>query len=303
MNPLRRIDLNQLVTLQALLAEKHISRAAIRLYKSQPAVSHSLAYLRKMFNDPLLVRINGQFELTPKAAQLKPSLDQTLQQLGALIEPPEFDPAHADTTIHLAMSDYGAKVILPELLRRVRSVAPNLRLVVLQGSRETMVMDLIDGKVDFAFGVFTIRHDDIEVETLFQEDFVCVADAATMPQKDGLDLSAWLSRPHLHVAQQESSYHEIASALEHVGYVRNVVMTLPHWGIAADLIVDTDLILTIASKTLDGSYLDKRLVIFEPPFDIESFEFTMIWHQRKKCDPIHSWLRKMIHDVINVQDD
>ncbi|BCQ47823.1 hypothetical protein ERHA55_53500 (plasmid) [Erwinia rhapontici] len=92
MDELRKIDLNLLLTLHALLTEKHVTRAAIRLHRSQPAVSHALAQLRAHFDDPLLVRREGKMVLTVRAQGLLPSLDGALSELNELIGAPEFDP-------------------------------------------------------------------------------------------------------------------------------------------------------------------------------------------------------------------
>lgn len=132
MNNLRRIDLNLLVTLHALLMEKHVSRAALRLHKSQPAVSHALAHLRTIFDDPLLVRRSGKLELTSRASELILPLTDALEQLGALIETPEFNPLSAKRVFRLAMSDYGARVFMPSLVRSLRVLAPGIELEVSQ---------------------------------------------------------------------------------------------------------------------------------------------------------------------------
>ncbi|CAM3241648.1 LysR family transcriptional regulator [Vibrio neptunius] len=299
MNYLRRVDLNHLVTLQALLSEKHISRAAVRLNKSQPAVSHSLAYLRKTFDDPLLIRKSGKLELTPKAEELLKPLDEALSQLTTLFEPPEFDPNLASRTFRVAMSDYGAKVILPELSRQIRAIAPNIKLVVTQGSRDAMIASVIDGETDLAFGVFPEIGQELQVETLFNEEFVCVADSSTIPECGYLDLAAWLARSHLLVALREGTDNEIEQSLNKIGHKRNISMILPHWRTAGELVVGTDLILTVAARALESVDSNQQLTVFRPPFHIDTFDFDMIWHRRKATDPAHIWLRKMIGRVLN----
>ncbi|MFF5437873.1 LysR family transcriptional regulator [Streptomyces achromogenes] len=133
MDELRRIDLDQLLTLHALLVEKHVTRAALRLHKSQPAVSHALAQPRTRFGDPLLVRHGGRTVLTARAQ--------------ALVRPLGLD------------------------------------LAVGQASREVMAAQLADGEVDPAPGVFPHRPEDIQVQDLFQEEFVSLTDKAVLPRK------------------------------------------------------------------------------------------------------------------------
>ncbi|GLT19183.1 transcriptional regulator [Vibrio zhanjiangensis] len=300
MNYLRRVDLNHLVTLQALLSEKHISRAAIRLSKSQPAVSHSLAYLRKTFDDPLLIRRAGKLELTSKAEELLQPLEEALAQLTTLFEPPEFSPKLANRTFRIAMSDYGSKVVLPNLLSQIRVLAPDIKFVVKQGSQESMIASVMDGESDIAFGVFPEIGTELQAETLFEEEFICVADRSTIPECGYLSLSTWLSRFHLLVALKEGIDNEIDNSLSKIGHRRNISLVLPHYGIASELVKGTDLILTVAKRAIDTLEKHPELVTFNPPFHIDSFKFDAVWHRRKATDLGHIWLRKMIYQSLSV---
>ncbi|MFK7160047.1 LysR family transcriptional regulator [Marinospirillum sp. MEB164] len=304
MNNLRRIDLNLLVTLHALLVEKHVSRAAQRLHKSQPAVSHSLASLRAIFDDPLLVRRTGKLELTARANELLPLLTEALHQLGALIDLPAFDASQAKRVFRLAMSDYGASVVLPGLVRRLRSDAPGMDLQVSQGSRAAMLAGVHDGEIDMAFGVFQAPlSDELRTHTLFIEHFVCAADKNTLPQTGHLEKTEWLSRPHVLVAMQSGENNEIENALQREGVNRRVAMTLPHWGVASRVVANTDLILTAARRSFDLFQEDSPLQLFAPPYPIDPFAFNMVWHQRRESDAGHNWLRQRIIEMLRAQGE
>jgi len=169
MDDLRRIDLNLLLTLHALLTEQHVTRAAVRLHKSQPAISHALAQLRDIFDDPLLVRRENGLAPTARARDLLQPLGDALAQLNGLLAESAFDAANARRCFRLALSDYGARSVLPALMRRLRSEAPGIDLAVMQASRETMLAQLADGETDLAIGVFPQLPRDIEVATLFED--------------------------------------------------------------------------------------------------------------------------------------
>ena len=154
MNNLGGIDLNLLVVLDALLAERHVSRAALRLNKSQPAVSHALARLRTLFDDPLLVRHGGQLELTVRALEIAPQLAGALAHMRQLMGSQPFDPRRERRAFRLAMSDYAALVLLPRLMAVLRRQAPYVDLIVSQASREVMMSQVVDGEIDLALGVF-----------------------------------------------------------------------------------------------------------------------------------------------------
>lgn len=295
MDELKRIDLNLLVTLRALLAERHVTRAAVRLNKSQPAVSHALAQLRRHFDDPLLVRRNRRLTLTTKAQQLVEPLDQALDSLNALLAVPDFDPLRASRRFRLAMSDYAVRVILPHLVRHLRAAAPGIDLAISQGSsREALIGQLIDGEIDLAFSIFPELPPDIRSEILFEEHFVSIADKTILPQAGPLTLEDWLSRPHIMLALRPDAVDEIDIALSALGLQRRIALALPHWSAAVDLLPGTDLILTVASRAVTSVRPHDDLQLFAPPFPIPQIDYRQAWHVRRESDPAHRWLRRVI---------
>jgi len=296
MNNLRRIDTNLLITLHALLVEKHISRAAIRLHKSQPAVSHALAHLRVIFDDPLLVRRGKHLQLTAKANELLAPLTESLERLENLLVSPAFSPADTQRRFRLAMPDYGAFLLLPSLVKILQSEAPGITLGVTQGSREAMLADVNDGEIDIALGVFpTHLYPSLRHQLLFKETFASVADSATLPPSGCLSLREWLDRPHIAVSFPSPAETEVEAALQALGLRREIHITLPHWRVANDLIPGTNLLLTVARRNL--SPLNENLTLFTPPMAIKPFDFLQVWHARKDNDPAHQWLRQQIAEI------
>ena len=293
-NNLRGIDLNLLVVLDALLAERHVSRAAIRLNMSQPAVSHALARLRLLFDDPMLIRRGGKLVPSSKAQQIAPTLSEALRQMREVLGPSGFDPARETRKFRLAMSDYGSGVVLPGLLRLLRLEAPGIDLVITQSGREAMLRLVLDGECDLALGVFPDLPERLEAGRLTVERFACLADREMMAGQDCLDLEAYLSRAHVLVAMNDGANTEIDTALKAMGHVRRIAVTLPHWGNAPRLIHGTDLVLTVARNALAPYEHDPSLIIFEPPFQIPPFPFVQVWHERSGGDPAHLWLRNAI---------
>ena len=297
MNSLAGIDLNLLVVLEALLAERHVSRAAIRLNKSQPAVSHALARLRHLLDDPLLVRRQGGLEPTARAMEITPALSEALDRMRHLLAPAGFDPATERRTFRIAMSDYGAAVILPALLPLMRAQAPQVDLVVSQASREVMVSQVVDGEIDLAFGVFPGLDRSVRSHRLFDERFACLADAASLGGGQTMDLATYLERPHALVDLRPERQSEVDKALAEMGHKRRLCLIIPHWGVAPRLITGTDLVLTVARRILPAP--DNRLCDFAPPFEIPAFQFTQIWHKRRDGDPAHQWLRSLLQHLLD----
>ncbi|MFJ8026067.1 LysR family transcriptional regulator [Streptomyces sp. NPDC096311] len=294
MDELHRIDLNLLLTLHALLTEKHVTRAAAQLNRSQPAVSHSLAQLRTHFDDPLLVRHGGRMILTARAQALVHPLEDALNSLNGLLAAPGFDPASTRRRLRLSLSDYASRIVLPPLVRHVRSEAPGLDLAISQASRDAMLVQLADGELDLALGIFPQPPEDIEVLDLFQEDFVCLADKSVLPAKGDLPLEEWLERPHIMIALRPDAQDEIERALSARGLRRHLAVTLPHWSAAVDLVPGTDLILTVASRAVGPLHQHKMLRRFAPPLEIPGFAYQQAWHTRRTNDPAHVWLRQAL---------
>lgn len=264
MDELRRIDLNLLLALHALLAEKHVTRAAVRLHRSQPAMSHSLAQLREHLGDPLLVRRGGRMMLTARAQALVQPLGDALGSLNGLLAQAEFDPASARGRLRLALSDYASRIVLPPLMRHLRRHAPGVDLAISQSTREVMLAQLADGELDLALGPFPETPEGIQVQDLFQEQFVSVADQAVLPARGGLSLPEWLQRPHVMLAMRPDANEEIEKTLAARGLRRHVALALPHWSAALEVLAGTDLILTVGSRAIGDLRRHRTLRRFTP---------------------------------------
>lgn len=297
MNDLRRIDLNLLVILDALLGEQHVTRAAERLHLSQPAVSHALARLRDLLGDPLLVRAGSGLVPTARALELAAPLAETLAQVQSLLAPNTFDPASARRTFRLAMSDYGAAIILPGLIRTLRTEAPGIDLQISHASREGMVEGLLNGDIDLAAGVLPELPGELRSTPLFEERYVCLLDRQSLPAGGVLDLPTYLSRPHVLLEMRGSGTPEIERTLTALRERRRVAISLPHWSVAPQFISGTDLILTVASRALN-EVADESLIVVPPPFEIAPFTFVSAWHKRRGGDQALNWLNRRIEQGI-----
>ena len=295
---LRNIDLNLLVVLDALLTEKHVTRTGVRLHLSQPAISHSLNKLRVLLDDPLLIRQGNDVVLSALAQNLQAPLKAILGQVETLLgQSIDFVPAESQRTFRVAMSDYGAAIVLPKLVAQLREQAPDISLVVIQDSRLGMIEQIEQGKIDLAVGVFPMLPADVCSDVLFVETFTCLLNRNALPDSGVLDLDTYLQRPHLLVSMDGNTQGEVDNVLRSQGLQRRVAVNVPHWGTAPGMIGDTDLILTVASRTLDNLALGDSLVTLAPPLNVAPFNYVQVWHQRFNEDPAHRWLREWVKQV------
>ncbi|ALE89541.1 LysR substrate-binding domain-containing protein [Pseudomonas versuta] len=295
---LRNIDLNLLVVLDALLTEKHVTRTGVRLHLSQPAISHSLNKLRVLLDDPLLIRQGNEVVLSALAQNLQAPLKEILGQIETLLgQSIDFVPADSQRTFRIAMSDYGAAIVLPKLLVQLRAQAPDTSLVVIQDSRQGMLEQVGQGRIDLAIGVFPALGADICTEVLFEETFTCLLNRRSLPENGVLDLDSYLARPHLLVSMDGNTRGEVDNVLRARGLKRRVAVNVPHWGAAPGMIAGTDLILTVATRTLANVPLGDTLVALEPPLTVAPFNYVQAWHNRFNQDPAHRWLRELVKQV------
>lgn len=289
-NDLGGVDLNLLVVLDALLLERHVTRAALRLNKTQPAVSQALARLRALLGDPILVRRAGGLEPTARAQELAIPLREALSMIGGLLGEDAFDPGSSGREFRLSMSDYSAEVLLPGLVRRLERSAPRAALRLVALGRESAVASIQSGEIDLAIGVYpgvesSVR--ELRIATLFDDEFACLADtSAGVPTT----LDDYLSRPHVAVAASPEDLGEVDAALRTQGLARRVAVTLPHWSVAPRLLRGSDLILTAARRSLLAR-LDDGLVIAPPPIALAGLALAQVWHARRDYDQGLRWLR------------
>ncbi|MBL9105329.1 MAG: LysR family transcriptional regulator [Myxococcales bacterium] len=299
---LAAMDLNLLVTLEALLGERHVTRAAARLGLSQSATSHALARLRRLLGDPLLVRDGQLLVPTTRAAALAPRLAEALASLRSVLAPPAaFDPATARRRFTLGMADYAQFVLLPPLLARLSAAAPHVDLVV----RDSAI-DRLD-EIDFTVAPDSSvarsdplrggRQPALRGRRLFRERYVCVARRGHPRIGKKLDLATFVALPHAFIAPRGTPGGVVDDALAERGLTRRVALMIQHFLVAPDAIAGSDLIITLAERLARAFAGRLPLALHEPPLALPRFTMQLYWHERRHLDPAHQWLRRQILEV------
>ncbi|ANN72062.1 LysR family transcriptional regulator [Bordetella bronchialis] len=296
-NSLRRLDLNLLLTLDALLAEHNVTRAAERLHLSQPAVSVQLARLREAFGDPLLLPGPRGMRPTARAEELREPLHQALQALGRAVAPSRpFDPAQATQTWRVAASDYGESTILLPAMRRLRAAAPRTRLAVLELNPPALARQLDQGLLDLAFHIGTEAPPGLRRRPLFVERYVLAGRHGHPALKRRPTLARFCKLDHAIVSPDGGGFHGVTdAALARVGMTRHVALSVPHFLFLESVLATTDLVAMVPERLVRGH---AALRVVEPPVDIPGFEMAMLWHERVHRDPAHAWLRDLIAKAV-----
>lgn len=290
------IDLNLLVTLDALLAERNVTRAGRRLNVSQSTVSDALARLRRMLGDPLLVRVGREMQLTPRAEGLRDELHDTLHSIERMVrDRPAFDPAVDDREFSISSSDYVALVLLRLVIAQVSSQAPKLRLHFLPRSEDPRGL-LLRNEVDLVIEP-TIAMDasGLGSQILFSDDWQCVVAAANPLTDVGLDEDTFLSSPYLTYTLGSSRIPNLADQyLATVGLLPEPWVTTENFVLVPFLLQGTPLIALVLRHSLTAFHGAPEVRALVPPVDVPPVVEAMYWNPRETDDPAHTWLRQCI---------
>jgi DNA-binding transcriptional LysR family regulator len=295
---LAQIDLNLLVTLQALLEERNVTRAAQRLHLTQPSVSVRLAKLRRIFRDPLLVAGPRGMLPTTRALELLEPLRTTLNGLTRLLNSDEaFDPQNAQITWHISCADYAEQAILLPLLTELRKLAPATRIAIHPISHTEVAKLTESGIVDLALMARDFAPPSLRNKVLFKERYVFVARKEHPVFKQPLTLARFCELDHVLVSPDGGGFVGPTDlALRKLGRERQVTVSVPHFLFVPQLLRTSDLVSVLPERLLTHGTHDLRVA--DPPLTIAGYEMVMVWHERSHLDPAHRWLRDTIHGAI-----
>ena len=296
--PLGGTDLNLVIALRALLEEGNVTKAGAKIGKSQPAMSTALARLRRHYQDELLVRVGRDYELTPFARALIPSVQQTMTSVESALDiGNRFDPATSHHSFLLIATDYAITVLAEPLLSRVSGLAPQVRLEfdaiptdMHESDRGLMHCDALIAPLGFGFrGAY---------EPLFRDRFVCVVDPANPRLRDGrLELADLEALPH---AVRSCGGTHVAPAdrvLDELGVRRRIQVTTVGWLPLPFLVTGTDLVAVMPERLAHRMAGTLGLAIAEPPFGRVELIETLWWHPDRAATPEHAWLRRTLTEV------
>ncbi|KFK94537.1 MULTISPECIES: LysR family transcriptional regulator [unclassified Serratia (in: enterobacteria)] len=288
-----KLDLNLLVTLDVLLAEHNVTRAAERLSLSQPSVSIHLAKLREFFADPLLLPGPRGMRPTARAEGLREPLRQALDVLEQAVSPASpFDPATANVIWRVAAADYAESTILLPALAELRRLAPGSRLAVFELAPTRIAKQAEQGEIDLVFHTRDCSPPGMRQRILFKERYVLVGRKGHPQLNRPLTLAQFSQLEHVVVSPNGGGFSGITDqALEQVGLSRRVVLSVPHFLFVMSALVTTDLVAMLPERLVRDSTV---LQIVETPVAVPGYEMAMLWDERSQRDPAHQWLREHI---------
>lgn len=291
---LQSVDTHLVVALHALLTERSVTRAARRTGVTQPSMSHSLARLRALFDDPLLVRVGRQMTLSARARELLPKVERAVEHLSAVFGPRErFDPAVSERTFRLVATDNLELLLFPNLARALSKQAPRVKLRC-HNIPSDWGERLRRGEIDLKLGRDGPVPEGCRSLVLARETLVCLMRRGHPASHKPLTLARYAALQHLVIAPHGDERTRADSVLAARGLERHVAMTVSHFLVAPFIVAESDLVLTVSGRVAKIMAQKLGLVTRACPIAPTTYDLTMVYPESAERDPGHTWLRNAI---------
>ncbi len=290
------LDLRHLRVFDALMRERSLTRAARALNVTQPALSKTLARLRRYFADPLFVRVSLRMEPTPKALDLAEPVRGVLDRMRQLrTRHVPFDPRTSNRTFSFCVVDAGVAKLLPPLVSLLMREAPGVRLQVLQVDARQLEGWLESGKIDFAMGSYPALVKGIRRQLLWVERYISVVRRGHPRLGPRPSLRAFAAEKHVLVSMQGTGHaHRRAErAIEAAIPAGNIICRVPMFIAAAVMAKHTDVVATLPLSIATMLARDLDLEIVATPIKLPKIEIAQYWHERFDREPGIQWIRKV----------
>jgi LysR family transcriptional regulator, mexEF-oprN operon transcriptional activator len=288
-------DLNLLLVFDAVMRERNLRRAAVRLNRSQPAVSQAVARLRDIFADQLFCRVPSGVEPTPRAEAIWAEIEAPLSRLRDQLAPESFDARSARAQLRIGLSDDVQMLFFPDIVAAVRSEAPNLVLVGVEVDHQSIWGHVRSGLIDIGVSVAAPAPKGLADKVLFNQSFVILHRADQAPPTT---LEDYLRRHHLGIGFSVGQAGYVDGRLKEIGNDRNVICWAPRFAGLGSLVLRTGAIATIPEPLAHMLAQAGGMAVANCPFELASVPVRLGWHLRRQADPLNFWVRALIATTI-----
>jgi DNA-binding transcriptional LysR family regulator len=294
-----RTDLNLFVVLEAIYSQGNITRASQVLNLSQPALSHALARLRLMLNDPLFVRQGALMAPTPFTRSIIVQVRQGLQLFEASLQTEQsFNPAQTQRSFHLGLRDVFEATILPPLLQRIAEQAPGISIASVRVDRRDIETELNSGSLDMVLEVPMPLAGNIRQQRVSRDRLVVLSRQGHkgMPKKKSarIDLDQYLAQRHVLVSSRRQGMGLEDFELNREGLRRQIALRCQHYFAACRVVSETDLLLTMPeqyAKIANAQFVNR----IDPfPLATQPIDAHLYWHASTENDTANAWLRQQL---------
>lgn len=291
---LRQLDLNLLLVFDALMQERNLTQAAMRLHLSQSTVSNALARLRQQLGQPLFQRTARGMVPTAQAQALYVPVRQALQLLRHGLGPQEHMDLDAELMFRVSMNDYGQAIFLPGLLAHLQTRAPHLVLSVQNDDAQTLAKRLQTGELDLAIDYLHLSDDDLRYQPLLLEELAVITRADHPVCQTGLTASQYRDCQHIALPQRAGRGSPLEIVLGSAKLHRKIPLYVPNYLAIPALVAQSDMLGTVPRRLAEHFAQQYALQIFPLPLPIPPVQVSLIWHKQQDAAVNLTWLREQI---------
>jgi DNA-binding transcriptional LysR family regulator len=298
--PTDPVDSYLLRVLVSLVSERNVSRTAIRLNQSQPAISKALNRLREIYGDPLLVREKGGMAATDRAIALREHARRALAEIDAMRAGAEqFDAASSQQTFRIGSPDFMVASFLAGAVERFCGQAPRARLVVLPLAADfDYERALAQGELDVVVGNWPEPPPHLHLSLLLEDEVVCLTSLNDPRALRGLTREQYLAARHVvPLSYSPAQRGVVETHLAGLRVARDARIVVPYFELAPYLLVNTDLVFTTARHFAAHFARLLPLAVSAAPFDFPRMRFYQLWHERSQQSPPHRWFRGLLTEA------
>jgi len=288
---LNKLDLNLFVVFDALYREGGVTKVAVLLNITQPAVSNALSRLRKMFNDPLFVRTPNGMQPTPVADSMIGDVRQALLLLSnSMAGAQQFEPLRSEKVFSIGMTDLSQVLVLPKLLGQLAHLAPGVTVNSYYVARERATEELKAGTMDLLIDALLVNAKALEHQQLAAFPYVVAMRKGHALEQQPMSQGGYLAARHVHVSSRRRGRGQVDSALHAIGQQRHVAMRVDNYLVAAQVTSQTDLLWAAPAALTHLFPLQTQPL----PIAVEPLPLHLFWSKSSTNDPANRWMRELL---------
>ncbi len=300
---IKSLDVHLLRCFDVLMAERSVSRAAEHMNLSQPAMSHALARLRRLFDDPLLLRAQGEMVPTRHALELREPVGRILAEIDGVVSmAAAFRPETSRMKFVLTAPEYVEYVLAPGLFGLLQKAAPGIDIEFRTPNPERVSEWLEKGEIDFRLAWLRDPPRSLRSKFLFRDEFVCLVRQGHPQIRGAMTADQYFSLPHVRsrFVRNSPSGRVIDEVVASHGKKLRIALLMQNFWTVFHTVAHTDLIATVPARLAQGVADQLSLQVLEPPISVPDMRIGVFWHERTHKEASHRWFRQILADAVKL---
>ncbi|WP_117234842.1 LysR substrate-binding domain-containing protein [Vibrio maerlii] len=295
----QRVDLNLLLTFDALFRFRSVSKAAESLHLGQPATSYNLKRLRELLGDPLFERDGNVMRPTARALEIEPKVREIMTILSHdILQSNVFSPEVFEGVFKIGLTDYAEQIFGPDVFDQLQTLAPKAKILFKPVDLDNCVSALESQQVDLCIGVFPDLPSKVHSTFLYREKHLCLFDNNVLKTELPISLDTYLSTPQMIITGSEELSTQVDNTLASMNIQRNVVLGTTRFLTIRRILTGRRVIAVMAEMVGKSNLIEDELTLSEPPINIPDFDIEMVCLRGDRHHPRITWLSELVKTVV-----